>query len=147
MGKPTLDMSRIRFCTLIFLTPFLFQFFSCSQKREIDPQEIVGRWELVSKGVKPIAYIELSFYKDSTAMFDCLTDTVIYLRYRIRKDSLYLKDLNNNCTRDLILSLDGNIFYLCSLKKCNEKLIYKKRNDTLGKFDTSFVKSIIPAWH
>ena len=61
MGKPTLDMSRIRFCTLIFLTPFLFQFFSCSQKREIDPQEIVGRWELVSKGVKPIAYIELSF--------------------------------------------------------------------------------------
>ena len=110
MGKPTLDMSRIRFCILIFLIPFLFQFFSCSQKREIDPQEIVGRWELVSKGVKPIAYIELSFYKDSTAMFDCLTDTVIYLRYRIRKDSLYLKDLNNNCTRDLILSLDGNIF-------------------------------------
>ena len=146
MGKPTLDMSRIRFCTLIFLTPFLFQFFSCSQKREIDPQEIVGRWELVSKDVKPIAYINLSFYKDSTAIFDCLTDTVIYLRYRVHKDSLYLKDLNNNCTRDLVLSLDSNTFCLGSLKKCNEKLIYKRKKDTLEQFDTSFIKSIVPAW-
>lgn len=103
MEKLILGMFRIKFYILIFLTLSLFQFFSCKSKTEIDPQAITGCWELVNKDIKPIAYIKLSFYKDSTAIFDCLTDTVIYLRYRVHKDSLYLKDLNNNCTRDLVL--------------------------------------------
>ena len=126
MEKLILGMFRIKFYILISLTLSLFLFFSCKSKTEIDPQAITGCWELVRKDVKPIAYINLSFYKDSTAIFDCLTDTVIYLRYRVHKDSLYLKDLNNNCTRDLVLSLDSNTFCLGSLKKCNEKLIYIK---------------------
>lgn len=146
MEKLILGMFRIKFYILISLTLSLFLFFSCKSKTEIDPQAITGCWELVSKDVKPIAYINLSFYKDSTAIFDCLTDTVIYLRYRVHKDSLYLKDLNNNCTRDLVLSLDSNTFCLGSLKKCNEKLIYKRKKDTLEQFDTSFIKSIVPVW-
>lgn len=117
MEKLILGMFRIKFYILISLTLSLFLFFSCKSKTEIDPQAITGCWELVSKDVKPIEYINLSFYKDSTAIFDCLTDTVIYLRYKVHKDSLYLKDLNNNCTRDLVLSLDSNTFCLGSLKK------------------------------
>ena len=125
MEKLILDMFRIKFYIFIFLTLSLFLFFSCKSKTDIDPQAITGCWELVNKDVKPIAYIKLSFYKDSTAIFDCLTDTVIYLRYRVHKDSLCLKDLNNNCTRDLVLSLDSNTFCLGSLKNVTRNLYIK----------------------
>jgi len=56
--------------------------------KRIVGEDIIGHWRAVDNDYRTATYANLFFYRDSTAIFDCISDTVMFLRYKLVKDTL-----------------------------------------------------------
>lgn len=111
-------------------------------KRIVDGY-IIGHWRGVENDYRTAIYSNLFFYRDSTAIFDCISDTVMFLRYKLVKDTLIIIDGNKVCTKDLIQTLNSKELVLESLEDSEYKQ-YFIRDETPGEqFDSSFVRKFM----
>ena len=64
----------------------------CTPKKDkrIVGGDIIGHWRAVDNDYRTATYGNLFFYRDSTAIFDCISDTVMFLRYKLVKDTLII---------------------------------------------------------
>ena len=98
--------------------------------------DIIGHWRAVDNDYRTATYANLFFYRDSTAVFDCISDTVMFLRYKLVKE-------NKVCTKDPIQTLNSKELVLESLKDSENKQCFI-RNETSGEqFDSSFVREFM----
>ena len=105
--------------------------------------DIIGHWRAVDNDYRTATYANLFFYRDSTAVFDCISDTVMFLRYKLVKDTLIIIDENKVCTKDPIQTLNSKELVLESLKDSENKQCFI-RNETFGEqFDSSFVREFM----
>ena len=105
--------------------------------------DIIGHWRAVDNDYRTATYANLFFYRDSTAIFDCISDTVMFLRYKLVKDTLIIIDENKVCTKDPIQTLNSKELVLESLKDSENKQCFI-RNETSGEqFDSSFVREFM----
>ena len=119
--------------------------FSCTPKKDkrIVGGDIIGHWRAVDNDYRTATYANLFFYRDSTAIFDCISDTVMFLRYKLVKDTLIIIDENKVCTKDPIQTLNSKELVLESLKDSENKQYFIK-NETFGEqFDSSFVSEFM----
>ena len=117
----------------------------CTPKKDkrIVGEDIIGHWRAVDNDYKTAIYANLFFYRDSTAIFDCISDTVMFLRYKLVKDTLIIIDENKVCTKDFIQTLNSKELVLESLKDSENKQCFI-RNETFGEqFDSSFVREFM----
>ena len=117
----------------------------CTPKKDkrIVGGDIIGHWRAVDNDYKTAIYANLFFYRDSTAIFDCISDTVMFLRYKLVKDTLIIIDGNKVCTKDFIQTLNSKELVLESLKDSENKQCFI-RNETFGEqFDSSLVRKFI----
>ena len=111
-------------------------------KRIVDGY-IIGHWRGVENDYRTAIYSNLFFYRDSTAIFDCISDTVMFLRYKLVKDTLIIIDGNKVCTKDRIQTLNSKELVLESLEDSEYKQ-YFIRGETPGEqFDSSFVREFM----
>lgn len=106
MGKH-ISVTPLKFLMALLLWIF-FLAYSCSNrvKSYIDSNQIVGCWHLEDES-GALCYNQLTFNKDSTAIVDNKIDTLMYFRYKIINDTLYLRDIDNRITIGVINSLDS----------------------------------------
>ena len=117
----------------------------CTPKKDkrIVGGDIIGHWRAVDNDYRTATYANLFFYRDSTAVFDCISDTVMFLRYKLVKDTLIIIDENKVCTKDPIQTLNSKELVLESLKDSENKQCFI-RNETSGEqFDSSFVREFM----
>ena len=117
----------------------------CTPKKDkrIVGGDIIGHWRAVDNDYRTATYANLFFYRDSTAIFDCISDTVMFLRYKLVKDTLIIIDENKVCTKDFIQTLNSKELVLESLKDSENKQCFI-RNETFGEqFDSSFVREFM----
>ena len=117
----------------------------CTPKKDkrIVGGDIIGHWHAVDNDYRTATYANLFFYRDSTAIFDCISDTVMFLRYKLVKDALIIIDENKVCTKDPIQTLNSKELVLESLKDSENKQCFI-RNETFGEqFDSSFVREFM----
>lgn len=117
----------------------------CTPKKDkrIVGGDIIGHWRAVDNDYRTATYANLFFYRDSTAIFDCISDTVMFLRYKLVKDTLIIIDENKVCTKDPIQTLNSKELVLESLKDSENKQYFIK-NETFGEqFDSSFVREFM----
>ena len=117
----------------------------CTPKKDkrIVGGDIIGHWRAVDNDYRTATYANLFFYRDSTAVFDCISDTVMFLRYKLVKDTLIIIDENKVCTKDFIQTLNSKELVLESLKDSENKQCFI-RNETFGEqFDSSFVREFM----
>ena len=117
----------------------------CTPKKDkrIVGGDIIGHWRAVDNDYRTATYANLFFYRDSTAIFDCISDTVMFLRYKLVKDTLIIIDDNKVCTKDPIQTLNSKELVLESLKDSENKQYFIK-NETFGEqFDSSFVREFM----
>ena len=117
----------------------------CTPKKDkrIVGGDIIGHWRAVDNDYRTATYGNLFFYRDSTAIFDCISDTVMFLRYKLVKDTLIIIDGNKVCTKDRIQTLNSKELVIESLKDSEYKQ-YFIRDETPGEqFDSSFVRKFI----
>lgn len=111
--------------------------------KRIVGEDIIGHWRAVDNDYRTATYANLFFYRDSTAIFDCISDTVMFLRYKLVKDTLIIIDENKVCTKDPIQTLNSKELVLESLKDSENKQYFIK-NETFGEqFDSSFVREFM----
>ncbi|WP_044259945.1 hypothetical protein, partial [Prevotella conceptionensis] len=111
--------------------------------KRIVGEDIIGHWRAVDNDYRTATYANLFFYRDSTAIFDCISDTVMFLRYKLVKDTLIIIDENKVCTKDPIQTLNSKELVLESLKDSENKQCFI-RNETSGEqFDSSFVREFM----
>ena len=81
----------------------------CTPKKDkrIVGGDIIGHWRAVDNDYRTATYANLFFYRDSTAIFDCISDTVMFLRYKLVKDTLIIIDENKVCTKNPIQTLNS----------------------------------------
>lgn len=117
----------------------------CTPKKDkrIVGGDIIGHWRAVDNDYRTATYANLFFYRDSTAVFDCISDTVMFLRYKLVKDTLIIIDENKVCTKDRIQTLNSEELVLESLKDSENKQCFIRNETSDEQFDSSFVREFM----
>ena len=117
----------------------------CTLKKDkrIVGGDIIGHWRAVDNDYRTATYANLFFYRDSTAIFDCISDTVMFLRYKLVKDTLIIIDENKVCTKDRIQTLNSEELVLESLKDSENKQCFIRNEISGEQFDSSFVREFM----
>ena len=143
MGKH-ISVTPLKFLMALLLWIF-FLAYSCSNrvKSYIDSNQIVGYWHLEDES-GALCYNQLTFYKDSTAIVDNKIDTLMYFRYKIINDTLYLRDIDNRITIGVINSLNSCELLFDNFREKKHKMKYIRVKMDTKDLDSSFVKEFIP---
>ena len=123
-------------CILLFLLS------SCTRERSkpIAVNDIIGHWKVESKNAKATLYCHLYFYRDSTAVFDCVHDTIMFVRYKLVEDTLFITDMNNYTTKNHVQMPDSDELVFDKLKDIDSQQKFKRNKLSTRNFDSSSLK-------
>ncbi len=99
---------------------------SCkAQNKQLESKDIMGKWSLTTDNIN---YPQLTFLKDSSAIFTSRGDTVYRFKYYIKSSDLILKDINNVTSKDKIIKLnqDSLVFETLRVNKQPQRYFRKK---------------------
>lgn len=120
----------------------LFLLSSCARQRSkpIAINDIIGHWQVESKYAKVTLYCHLYFYRDSTAVFDCVHDTIMFVRYKLVEDTLFITDMNNYTTKNHVQMPDSDELVFDKLKDIDCEQKFKRNKLSTMNFDSSSLK-------
>lgn len=99
--------------------------FGCTTTKTRMSNSICGTWILSNK--KAINYPEISFNKDSTAVFKSKGDTIYRFTYTLIDYEIVLTDLNGNKKSCEIIELTNNKLVFNGLLKNKGRQVYEKK--------------------
>lgn len=120
----------------------LFFLFSCTRERSkpVAVNDIIGHWKVESRNAKTTLYCHLYFYRDSTAVFDCVHDTIMFVRYKLLEDTLFITDMNNYTTKNHVQMPDSDELVFDKLKDIDSQQKFKRNKLSTMNFDSSSLK-------
>ena len=120
----------------------LFLLSSCASERSkpIAVNDIIGHWKVVSRNAKTILYCDLYFHRDSTAVFDCVHDTIMFVRYKLVEDTLFITDMNDYTTKTRLQMPDSDELVFDKLKDIDCEQKFKRNKLSTMNFDSSSLK-------